>query len=184
MPRYTLITSYRASNSSDQSPDDRLITCDVNSCAAPEGLATSTLDSVEYVEVRHGDDSVVVTLLDLGPPLLLAIDGKPYEVVVDDSGQYRVIGSSHSFRVGNQRTAARIGAIAADGVYAPMPGRVVKLLCEVGDVVERGAALVVLEAMKMENELVAPARGRVTEVLTSEGSAVEARTKLVALTEA
>jgi biotin carboxyl carrier protein len=134
--------------------------------------------------VLQGEQRVAVTLLDMGPPVLLTIDGKPYEVTVDDFGEYNVVGSGHHFRVGTLGTATRVAAAIADGVYAPMPGRIVKVLCRVGDVVERGAAVVVLEAMKMENELAAPARGRVTEVLTTEGNAVEARTKLVTLAEA
>jgi biotin carboxyl carrier protein len=62
---------------------------------------------------------------------------------------------------------------------APMPGRVVKVLVGPGDVVEANQPLVVVEAMKMENELRAARRGTVTEVRVAEGSLVEARTVLV-----
>jgi biotin carboxyl carrier protein len=59
-----------------------------------------------------------------------------------------------------------------------MPGRVAKLLVTAGDEVKAGQPLVVLEAMKMENELRSPKDGKVAEVLVREGQAVEAQTKL------
>jgi biotin carboxyl carrier protein len=57
---------------------------------------------------------------------------------------------------------------------APMPGRVVRVLSEAGADVSAGQGLVVIEAMKMENELRAPRAGRVQELLVREGQAVEA----------
>jgi biotin carboxyl carrier protein len=67
----------------------------------------------------------------------------------------------------------------AQRVSAPMPGRVVKVLVKPGDRVAAGAPLVVVEAMKMENEVRAGAAGVVTEVLVAEGAPVEVRTVLV-----
>jgi biotin carboxyl carrier protein len=55
-----------------------------------------------------------------------------------------------------------------------MPGRVVRVLAAKGDEVAAGEGLVVVEAMKMENELRAPRAGRVAEVAVREGQAVEA----------
>jgi biotin carboxyl carrier protein len=70
---------------------------------------------------------------------------------------------------------------AAVTVRAPIPGRVVKVLVKGGDAVKAGQTLVVLEAMKMENELRAPRAGTVTEVRAAEGTAVEAGQELVQL---
>ena len=75
-------------------------------------------------------------------------------------------------------------SMAEDGpqvVASPMPGKVVKLLVGPGDEVEDGQPLIVIEAMKMENELRAPTAGVVAEVFVAEGEAVDARTKLIAL---
>jgi biotin carboxyl carrier protein len=63
-----------------------------------------------------------------------------------------------------------------------MPGRVVKLCVAVGDEVAVGQPLVVVEAMKMENELKAKAAGRVAEIHVAAGTAVEGNAKLVTLT--
>jgi biotin carboxyl carrier protein len=66
-------------------------------------------------------------------------------------------------------------------VLSPMPGRIVRVLVAPGDTVEQGAPLVVMEAMKMENELRSPRDGRVDEVLVHAGDTVEAGAKLIVL---
>jgi biotin carboxyl carrier protein len=72
------------------------------------------------------------------------------------------------------------GAVAGEGsVHAPMPGKVVKVLVQAGDKVRAGQGIVVVEAMKMENELRAPSDGTVREVRVSVGQTVEIRETLV-----
>jgi len=63
-------------------------------------------------------------------------------------------------------------------IDAPMPGKVTRVLVKVGDQVEEGQGLVVVEAMKMENELKSPKAGKVTELHAVEGAAVESGAKL------
>jgi biotin carboxyl carrier protein len=63
-------------------------------------------------------------------------------------------------------------------VDSPMPGKVVRVLVKQGDQVQEGQGLVVVEAMKMENELKSPKAGLVTELHAQEGQAVEAGAKL------
>lgn len=66
-------------------------------------------------------------------------------------------------------------------VKSPMPGRVVKVLVELGQAVERGAPLVILEAMKMENEVHAPSNGVVTRIAVAAGDVVENAALLIEL---
>jgi biotin carboxyl carrier protein len=66
-------------------------------------------------------------------------------------------------------------------IAAPMPGRVVKVLVTEGQQVKGGAGLVVIEAMKMQNELRAPRAGVVEKVYVTEGAGAEAGAKLVLL---
>ena len=76
------------------------------------------------------------------------------------------------------------GAAARSGlqrITAPMPGRVVRLLVKPGDAVAHRQGVVVVEAMKMENELGAPRAGRVKEVAVTEGQSVEAGRLLVVI---
>jgi biotin carboxyl carrier protein len=68
-------------------------------------------------------------------------------------------------------------------LHAPMPGRVVRLDASVGDQIEDGAILVVMEAMKMEHALRSPHAGVVTQVLCSPGDQVEAGAVLVVVEE-
>ncbi len=93
----------------------------------------------------------------------LVVAGVPLEAQVQDERQ-RILSSS------------RLGGVATEGqiaVRAPMPGRVKQVDVVPGDNVERGTRLVVLEAMKMENDLTAPREGLVRQVKVSEGQTVE-----------
>ena len=67
-------------------------------------------------------------------------------------------------------------------LVAPMPGLIVRVSVAPGDAVQAGQGLVVMEAMKMENELRAPAAGKVKNVLVEPGKAVEKGTVLIELT--
>jgi biotin carboxyl carrier protein len=80
------------------------------------------------------------------------------------------------------RLRAGTAGFSAEGkqlIVAPMPGKVVKVLVKVGDEVKQGQGLVVVEAMKMENELKSPKDGKVVELFAKEGTAVENNAKLV-----
>lgn len=69
----------------------------------------------------------------------------------------------------------------ADGetVSAPMPGNILRVEVKQGDTVKAGQILVILEAMKMENEIVAPKDGTVAQVVTSKGAVVDTGSPLV-----
>ncbi|HGG56889.1 MAG TPA: acetyl-CoA carboxylase biotin carboxyl carrier protein subunit, partial [Nannocystis exedens] len=64
-------------------------------------------------------------------------------------------------------------AAAAAQIKAPMPGRVVRVLVAVGDTVDKGTPLLIIEAMKMENEMHAAAAGVVAQISVSEGDTVD-----------
>ncbi len=70
---------------------------------------------------------------------------------------------------------------SGEAVSAPMPGNILKVNVNVGDAVKSGQVLVVLEAMKMENEIMAPKDGTVTQVLVSKGSTVDTGAPLVVI---
>ena len=73
------------------------------------------------------------------------------------------------------------GAAGAISVKAPMPGNIMKVNCKVGASVKKGDVLVVLEAMKMENDICAPQDGVVASVEVSQGASVETDALLVTL---
>lgn len=80
-----------------------------------------------------------------------------------------------------RRGAGGPSGAGAQRVNAPMPGRVVRVLVAVGDEVAHRQGLIVVEAMKMENELGAPKAGRVTEIAVVEGVSVEAGRLLIVI---
>jgi biotin carboxyl carrier protein len=118
----------------------------------------------------------------------LLVDGQVYDVEFDDVGeevQVQVRGDVFRVDVADERSLRlRAGAapLKVEGrvvLTAPMPGKVVRLLVKQGEKVQEGQGLLVVEAMKMENELKSPKAGTVTEVFAREGSAVEANAQLL-----
>lgn len=81
--------------------------------------------------------------------------------------------------------AAQPAPVQANGpgvnIEAPMPGNIIDVLVKVGDVVEAQQTVAILEAMKMENELVAPNAGTVTAVHVTKGSAVDVGEVLITI---
>ena len=71
--------------------------------------------------------------------------------------------------------------VAGEAVTAPMPGNILKVAVTAGQAVKEGDLLVVLEAMKMENEIFAPKAGTVAQVLVSKGSTVDTGATMVVL---
>lgn len=106
------------------------------------------------------------------------VDGSSYRVTL--AGRETV---AH-VRTAKDRLLDRYGVAASAStggasVKAPMPGLVLRVLVGEGDVVERGQGLVVLEAMKMENELSSPVDGRIQAVHAAVGDAVGKNTPLI-----
>ena len=80
------------------------------------------------------------------------------------------------------RSKGRDDHLGASGIIkAPMPGRIARVMVEKGAAVQRGAGLLVLEAMKMENEIPAPADGIVDEIFVTAGDTVESGADLLHL---
>lgn len=80
---------------------------------------------------------------------------------------------------GRQKKAGAVAGAGPQRIIAPMPGKIVRLLVKAGDEVKARQGLVVVEAMKMENELRAARDGRVREVSVTEGQSVDAGATLM-----
>ncbi len=106
-----------------------------------------------------------------------------FKIVPAEDGVF-VIGNRHAICLQElpRFPQAELDTVSG-GCTAPMPGRVIQVNVKLGDSVEVGQPLVVLEAMKMEQVLVAPAAGVVTEIGCSEGDIVEAGRVLVVVEE-
>jgi biotin carboxyl carrier protein len=144
-----------------------------------------------WVETGAGeriDDAVV---LDNGRSVSLRLNNRMYfiDVTPRDHHELRALING---RGGICDLYDELGAAAAEQegthntgreLYADMPGMVVDIKFGVGDEVEGGQALVVLEAMKMQNELPSPGDGIIAEILVEPGQSVDSGTLLVRLAE-
>jgi biotin carboxyl carrier protein len=111
----------------------------------------------------------------------LTLEGTPPEVGVVAGGT-RAYVRVESERARTAEAARKTKGGAGDAVVkSPMPGRVVKVLVKDGDEVEAGQPLLVIEAMKMENEVKAKAKAKIVTVHVTAGATVEGQAKLITL---
>ncbi len=145
-----------------------------------DGLFRVILDGAErLVDARRFE----------GDSWSLLIDGHSYvvDLGLEKDGSLLAEVGGHAARIKlsdprlAQQAAVRSRGTGAEEVRAAMPGKVIKLLTKVGDAVMLGQGLLVIEAMKMENELRAPRAGSVKTVHVGEGQSVEPQQVLVTL---
>jgi biotin carboxyl carrier protein len=144
--------------------------------------------------IDGGGNVVEVDAFSPGPGQLhLLIDGRSRDVDVLQTGAGLVVqveDRSFSVDVVNERerrmraATGRQGAMASPELTSPMAGKVVKILARPGQVVEEGQPLVVVEAMKMENDLKAHRPGVIGDVGVTTGQAVEIGDVLLRIEEA
>jgi pyruvate carboxylase subunit B len=114
----------------------------------------------------------------------LMLDGSSYRLLASPSGggkwemhlrgrRFRAEAIDERTRVIREMTGAAAGPAGPKPIRAPMPGLVVKVEVEEGEAVEAGRGLVIVEAMKMENELKAEAAGVVARIHVAAGQTVE-----------
>jgi biotin carboxyl carrier protein len=152
-----------------------------------------------HVDVAAGgrfrvDDAVVaadIAEIARGRQWSVRIAGRSHEVTVLTSDPLRLLvdGTEVEASALDERAAAAArSATGARGgrheLRAPMPGLLKKVHVAEGDVVERDTPLMTLEAMKMENELLAPTRGRIVRLAVGAGTKVEGGAMLAVLEEA
>jgi len=162
----------------DPAPGARPVLVDL--VELPSGALQASLDG-KPIDV---DVVVVGSQLSVrvnGQVVDLTTEGAPPELGAVASG-HRSYVRVESERMRSAEQAKKTTVTGGDKtVKSPMPGRVVKVLIAKGDVVEVGQGLLVLEAMKMENEVRARIAGTVAEVHVAPGATVEGNAKLVTL---
>ena len=144
-----------------------------------EGRYAVTLEGhtfeLESLVLPHGAVSMIVE----GQSFSVEFDEKGDEVGVLLRGQLTRFDVADERKLRLRAATAGFTVAGRQTVTAPMPGKIVKVFVKVGDVVTEGQGLVVVEAMKMENELKSPKAGTVTQIITKEGATVENGAPLV-----
>jgi biotin carboxyl carrier protein len=157
-----------------------------------------------YLDSTTGKSKHVVELEKNGSTYKVSLDGQPvdadvilaapnavsvilngaafeFHITPSSNGAYNLQTGPHEFHadVRDPRSwqGRRQSALEAEGrqqIVAPMPGKVIRLLIKAGDQVEAGQGLIVVEAMKMQNEIRSPKKGKVERLQAKEGQPVNA----------
>lgn len=134
--------------------------------------------------IRQGDASAVMTLVARdGQHLVIKLDGATVRgTVVRDGEMFHVFTGGAHFALNYNDPLAHAGETEAEGgrLTAPMPGKIVEVLVDKGKTVEKGAPLLIMEAMKMEHTIAAPANGTVEDLLYAVGDQVAEGAQLLA----
>ena len=130
---------------------------------------------VDWAAIREGAASMMIGARSYsvhyeeeGDEIVVYLRSQPFLVDVASEQRFRLRGLTSKFSTEGRQV-----------VLAPMPGKVVRVMVALGDEVREGQGLVVVEAMKMENELKSPKAGKVVELPAQEGSPVEKNARLV-----
>ena len=132
-----------------------------------EGASIEEVEPGLYSILKHGL-SHQVRVAKHRDAYKVEVDGRPATVTLRDP------------RALLNRRAAGAGS-GRQSIAAPMPGKIVRVLVAVGDAVEAGQGLIVVEAMKMQNEMKAPRAGVIVEVKVAPGATVTAGDPLVVI---
>ncbi len=117
----------------------------------------------------------------------ITVNGNVYDVEVEELGTGAATQTAAPKAAPKAVAAPKAATPAATGsegtvkVNSPMPGKILSVKASVGQAVKRGEVIMILEAMKMENEIVAPSDGTIASINVNEGASVEAGSVLASL---
>lgn len=158
--------------------------------AEPTAIEVEALGQGRYAVTLDGHRYDLDSLVLPHGAVSILVENNSYNVDFEEKGDVVTVllrSAMARFDIADERRLrlrAAATAFQVEGtqvVTAPMPGKIVKVMVAVGEAVKEGQGLVVVEAMKMENELKAPKAGTVVKVLATEGSAVENGASLVVI---
>lgn len=123
---------------------------------------------------------------------IISVNGQQYDVEVEEvkNAKNSAASAANTTTSPVQKAPAPAAAVSNNGaasngagvpISAPMPGNILKINVQKGDVVKRGQSLLILEAMKMENEITAPSNGKIGDIKVSQGECVTVGQTLVEL---
>ena len=106
------------------------------------------------------------------------VNGTPYNVKMEKPAKKQMVtlkrpAQAPTTASGDPVVTRPAASTTQGAVKTPLPGVILQVKCNVGDTVKRGQTLIILEAMKMENDIVAPQEGTVASIIVSAGQSVE-----------
>jgi biotin carboxyl carrier protein len=128
--------------------------------------------SPESFHVIHDSNSFDVQILEAdfnAKTYKVSVNGKPYDVAISDPLDQLI--ATMGFEIGASKNVSHI--------QAPMPGLILDIQVSEGDEVKEGDALLVLEAMKMENVILSPRAGTIAKIAVKKGAAVDKKNLLI-----
>nr|MDQ3879218.1 biotin/lipoyl-binding protein [Actinomycetota bacterium] len=143
--------------------DDRFVTGNYHTGTVEKDMDLSVLVEEAAPKPKPGEPEIAVR------DFAVEVEGKRFEVTIHE----RLDSLVQPRKPKPPKSSGAVGAGAGESLSAPMQGTIVKVLVEKGQQVNVGDAIVVLEAMKMENSIVAHTAGTVEELLVSTGQSVE-----------
>ncbi len=167
---------------SSQKPGEAPVELPVDVEHSPAGDILVTIEGRQFSAdaISMGRDGDTTSMRIDGKVVDLVMEGAPPKVGVAARGlRFYVTSESERMRALEAALGKKAGAGGDGVVTSPMPGRVLKVLVSEGDDVAMGQALIVVEAMKMENELLADRAGVVKKVFVTPGQTVEGGAKLI-----
>lgn len=103
----------------------------------------------------------------------ITVNGTAYDVTVEENGEGSAPAAAPAAKAAPKKAAPKASAAGGTPISAPMRGTIVEVKVKIGDKVTNGTVVAVLEAMKMENDIVCDRDGVVASVLVNKGDAVE-----------
>jgi len=156
-------------------------------------LIGGRMHSVRVIEGSKGDGMVLIVnghkyevkIKEIGPQVFeVEVEGKPFRVELEPllkSSSWEANKIRRELTQPGIRRPRSVIKPVGGAILSPMPGKVISLKVRVGDEVRKGDVLLIIEAMKMENEIRAPRDGVVREIMVSEGSSVSTGQPLLVL---
>jgi biotin carboxyl carrier protein len=164
--------------------DGRARAIEIAAAVSPDGRLAVTVDGRERSVDARPLGNGLWSILDGSTVRMLQISGNGAKVTIEigapDGEPRTVVAEVAAPQAGATEPGARAD-VGPASLHAPIPGRLVKILVKAGDRVSASQPLLVLEAMKMENEVRAPRAGTVKTIHVAEGAVVDAGQILVSL---
>jgi biotin carboxyl carrier protein len=127
-----------------------------------------------FLEFQHEDKKTKLMLKNLAGKIYYSFDGIAWKKLATLAANEALVSHSEVFKVYRGFKPSGLNKGGAGALITQMPGKVVKLMMKEGDKVEKGQTVLILEAMKMENEIKAGTSGTVKSINVKEGQTLEA----------